>query len=131
MSYSTYEVGSIIDAGTELIVRQCSECNIVYAVPNSLREKCITHGGGWHCPNGHNQCPIGKTVEEQLAEERRRSGRLAAERDQIEASRRAQKGATTRAKKRHAAGVCPACKRTFQNVQRHMESQHPQYDPSQ
>ncbi len=39
----------------------------------------------------------------------------------------AQKGVTTRIKNRIANGVCPCCKRTFQNLARHMKGQHPDY----
>jgi len=37
------------------------------------------------------------------------------------------KGHHTRLKKRIAAGVCPCCNRSFQNLQSHMKNQHPQY----
>ncbi|HEX9950777.1 MAG TPA: hypothetical protein VGB53_03340 [Rubricoccaceae bacterium] len=45
--------------------------------------------------------------------------------NQVEAERQkrraaAQKGAHTRTKKRIAAGVCPCCNRTFQDLARHM-----------
>lgn len=39
----------------------------------------------------------------------------------------AHKGHTTRIKKRIAAGVCPCCNRTFQNLARHMENKHKEY----
>lgn len=32
-------------------------------------------------------------------------------------------------KRRALAGVCPCCTRTFQNVQRHMKSKHPNVVP--
>lgn len=41
--------------------------------------------------------------------------------------RRAQKGQNTRLKNRIAAGVCPCCNRSFQNVARHMAGQHPDF----
>ena len=51
-----------------------------------------------------------------------RSSARAAER-----SNRALRGHLTRQRKRAAAGMCPCCRRTFENVARHMESQHPGY----
>lgn len=39
----------------------------------------------------------------------------------------AHKGHTTRLKNRIAAGVCPCCQRTFQNLARHMKCKHPKY----
>lgn len=122
-----------------LVVVTCW-CGINHAVPQDLRnyqQRCHDDGRtvpDIHCPLGHVHVPSGKgkaaLLEERLEAERRRSGRLAHERDQAEARRAAQKGATTRAKKRHAAGMCPVCKRTFKQVGRHMASQHPNYDPS-
>jgi Fe-S oxidoreductase len=57
---------------------------------------------------------------------------MAAQRDQAQADARAQKAAKTRIKNdrdriktRVANGVCPHCNRTFQNLARHMASQHP------
>lgn len=44
-----------------------------------------------------------------------------------ERSLSAQKGVTTRLKNRIAAGACPCCHRTFQNVARHMAGQHPDF----
>lgn len=39
----------------------------------------------------------------------------------------AQRGQTTKLKNRIAKGVCPCCQRSFQNLKRHMESQHPDF----
>lgn len=68
-------------------------------------------------------------LRERLRAERDRAARLAAERDQAEASARAYKGAATKARKRAKAGTCPCCKRTFQQLARHMASQHPDFEP--
>lgn len=51
--------------------------------------------------------------------------------DEAEAVKRsaaAYKGAATRLKNRAKAGVCPCCNRTFQNLARHMASQHPDHE---
>ena len=39
----------------------------------------------------------------------------------------AQKGVTTKIKNRIGNGVCPCCNRTFKNLARHMQGQHPDY----
>lgn len=83
-------------------------------------------------------CPIGHQVEygpdqdyerlRQRAERAERAEtRVKAQLDQTEASLRAQKGATTKLKNRIAKGVCPCCHRTFANVARHMQGQHPDF----
>ncbi len=126
---------AVVDA--TLITRCCSECSVIYAIPVRMRERAMESGGSWYCPNGHNQSPIGKTLEQKLEQERARAGRLAAELDQTAASASAQRAAATRArnerdraKKRHAAGVCPCCNRSFKQLRRHMKSKHPDYDPA-
>lgn len=129
-----------INYSGQLVVLTCW-CGIRHAVPEELRRQQRRQQDehrevtGVFCPLGHEHVPSGKSkaakLQERLDAERVRSGRLAHERDQAEARRIAQKGATTRAKKRHAAGVCPVCTRTFKQLARHMESQHPGYDPSE
>jgi len=59
-----------------------------------------------------------------LEQERNRArNQAAAERR----SKNAIKGHHTRTKKRVAAGVCPCCNRSFENLGRHMKHQHPDY----
>ncbi len=134
--------GFAYNVHTELRIVQCPTCGLTYGIPDALDDWLQKYNaaaypremGSVHCPAGHEWHYRGRNEEQELQRklqrERDRSGRLAADRDQTEARRIAQKAATTRAKKRHASGVCPACKRSFQNVQRHMASQHPDYDPS-
>jgi hypothetical protein len=87
-----------------------------------------------YCPLGHGHIVSGKGEAEELRErlkrEQDRAARLIADRDQIQASLTAQKGATTRARKRAAAAVCPCCNRPFVQLRRHMASKHPDYDPA-
>lgn len=73
-------------------------------------------------------------VELVVGERRLRASKLAgrktvpsarAEASRAEHSRRAEKAAKTRIKNRIARGVCPCCKRTFQNLAAHMQTQHP------
>lgn len=121
----------------ELTVVKCW-CGIRHAIPSELRrEQSRAHDrGGWqgvYCPIGHKHAPAGTSEAERLRErlerEQDRAGRLAAERDQAEASARAYKGAATKARKRAGKGVCPVpgCGRTFQQLGRHMATKHPDY----
>jgi hypothetical protein len=112
---------------------------INHAVPQHLRDyqlRCHRDGKAVpsvYCPLGHAHSPAGKGEAEKLRErlerEQARAGRLAAERDQIQASLNAQKGATTRARKRAAAAVCPCCHRSFVQLRRHLATKHPDYEP--
>ena len=87
---------------------------------------------------GHIYCPLGhKPVWGDKSRVDELEGKLALERSnsafwrerEAAAERRvsAQRGVTTKLKKRIAAGVCPCCKRTFQDVSRHMKGQHPDF----
>lgn len=123
---------------SNLTTMVCPECGVLYAIPERMRSYAERRGGFghmWHCPNGH-ELGYGDDVAGKLKCAEDRAARLQSELDQTEASLRAQRGATTRARnqrdkdrKRIAAGVCPCCNRTFANVARHMASQHPEFGP--
>lgn len=116
-------------------------CGIRLAIPASLNRQLEQNGHVVFCPLGHEFT----VTETELDRERKRVADLAstlerarqqatAERDlRRDTERRlaAQKGATTRAKKRAAAAVCPVegCGRSFVQLRRHMQSKHPDYVP--
>lgn len=120
----------------ELLTVTCW-CGMRHAVPAELRrhqERQHENGKtpvGIYCPLGHSHVPAGESEVERLervvALESEARARLAAERDQAEASARAYKGAATRARKRAAAATCPCCKRSFVQLRRHLETKHPDY----
>tara|TARA_A100001201_G_scaffold143757_1_gene147268 strand:- start:18635 stop:19021 length:387 start_codon:yes stop_codon:yes gene_type:complete len=76
----------------------------------------------------------GDTEKEKLRKQidaERRGRQFAEERaKRLDHQRRGEKAAKTRIKNRIANGVCPCCNRTFQNLARHMSSQHPDYKES-
>lgn len=136
--------GWVFDLGQGVIRMEtvlCTRCGLLYALPNALIAAAREKGHGeitWRCPNNsclaehwgyHGKSEVEKANEE-TARQRQRAGHLAADLDQTKAKLRAQKGATTKAKKRHAAALCPCCKRTFAQLQRHMAAKHPDYDPA-
>jgi hypothetical protein len=110
-------------------------CGVYHAVPSELRAKQQRdHANGWkhtsiYCPLGHTHVIAGEgesdRLKRRLDAERSRAARLAAERDQAQASARAYKGTATKARKRAAAAVCPCCKRSFVQLRRHMAAKHP------
>lgn len=131
----------------KLTVVHCATCGVTYAIPASFYRSMRAYPGdtpnGWKtvCPFGHEWWYVGNETRAEKAEREARelSERLQAERDlRIDTERRltAQRGATTRARnqrdrdrRRVAAGVCPCCNRSFQNLARHMAGQHPGYGP--
>ena len=121
----------------ELVVLRCW-CGIAHAVPSTLRnEQLRQHHDGTgrvmsiFCPLGHEHAPGStpkhKELEQQLQRERAKHDQTKAALESAKRSRNAVKAAHTRTKNRVAKGVCPCCNRTFQNLHRHMVSQHPDY----
>jgi len=112
-------------------IEHCFNCGVPFCITTELQERRLRDHKTFYCPNGHGQVYTGETKAQKLA---RKVARLESEMDQknarierIERSRSAMKGQVTKIKNRVAAGVCPCCNRTFQNLARHMKGQHPQY----
>lgn len=127
--------GYVFPVDDNLVCTTCW-CGIRLAIPENLYDFAQVSDPGKvaiHCPLGHefvyNNNRLGKERERAERAERRATAEREL-REHTEHKLRAQKGATTKARKRHAAGVCPCCRRTFQNVRRHMSTQHPDYDPA-
>lgn len=122
---------------TEFHFEVCCVCGIEFGCPKHYIDKRREDGKGFHCPNGHN-LSFGDGTNEVLRRERDRLKQRLAEKDDAiyeaqderdRANRQATafKGHVTRIKNRVGKGVCPCCNRTFQNLARHMGSQHPDY----
>lgn len=134
-------------SSTERLVTVRCWCGTWHAIPESLRHiqlKAQDAGRDHfvHCPLGHQYAPAGKS---QLQLEKERAAREAAQlrsrldyqetetriqrerAEQLEKRRRAEKAAKTRLKNRVARGVCPCCNRHFDNLQRHIQHQHPDF----
>lgn len=122
----------------ELIITSCW-CGIRVAIPKSLYREARERGHEVYCPIGHTfvwnetEADRLRAEVERLANQKRWANeRLAAERDLRQHTERqlsAQKGATTRAKKRAAAALCPCCNRSFVQLRRHLATKHPDYNP--
>ena len=112
---------------TETLTVTSCWCGINLAIPHDLYAFANRHKNhSVYCPLGHTFV-FSNTIEEQLERERQR---LRATKDLLAAEERshaATRGQITKLKKRVHAGVCPCCKRTFQNVARHMTAKHPDY----
>lgn len=118
---------------------ECCKCKEPFALHPETEVALRRSGATFHCPWGHPQHFIqGPSEAELLRKERdtlrqqaaRKDDELRAERAWREAAQnqaRAYKGVATRVKNRVAKGVCPCCNRTFVNLQRHMEGQHPTF----
>lgn len=128
----------------------CITCGVRYAVPTRLMDHQRKEGGFHYCCNGHQQGWSKEDTEDEkvrrerdrlkqrlaqkndeLAADRRRSNdKIEAERERTRAAERreaAQKGNVTKLKKRAARGVCPCCQLHFTNLERHMNTKHPEF----
>ena len=120
-----------------LTVIDCGVCHVDFAIDRGWLANLQRTGDWFYCPNGHKihyyKTENQKLEQEKAALQRRldsANARASSWRDQAEAAERSKtaiKGHNTRLKRRVAAGVCPCCTRTFQNLQRHMVNQHPDY----
>lgn len=126
---------------TTLVAVSCGECGVPFGVPNDLHRHYTETGSRFHCLNGH-RISYAETEVKKLRSQVRRleddkefwHGRFRDEREEHEQtarSRAAIKGVLTKTKKRVGKGVCPCCNRHFENLQRHMDSKHPEYSDEQ
>lgn len=118
-----------------LVVEVCCKCGIAFAIPEDFQRKVRRTSESFYCPEGHQQYyPGGKSDEAKIKELenelRRESDNAEFWRGQEAIQKRrvaAAKGRVTRIKNRIANGVCPCCNRHFENVERHMKNQHPDF----
>lgn len=115
----------------------CAECGIVFGIGAEYEVILRKKGTRFFCPNGHG-LSFGESEADKLRRERDKlkqdqawyEQRLKEVRDEASFERRrvsAARGQITKLKKRAAAGVCPCCNRTFQDLARHMAGQHPEF----
>ena len=134
----------IATTSTELKVMNCPECAGSFAILQAYYENARIVGHfkhTWNCPYCGTSRGFGESSHEQekkrlnaLLESTQRSEKyLRTSRDNalledehFRRSRDGVKGALAKQKKRISHGVCICCNRTFQNLKRHMETQHPE-----
>jgi hypothetical protein len=114
---------------TEVLTVTHCWCGIAVAIPSNLSRYAHDHKShAIYCPLGH-EFVFTDTFEEKLEQEQKRHR---ATRDLLvaeERSHQATRGHLTRQRRRAAAGVCPCCHRSFQNVARHVATKHPNFKP--
>lgn len=105
-------------------------CGVNFAIPQTLYNTAKEHGVGFYCPRGHH-LGLGESyvtkLERELESERKR--KEWAQQD-AKTARRAEaiaRGKLRAQSERVSKGVCPCCKRSFQNLRRHMAAKHPAF----
>jgi hypothetical protein len=131
-------MGATVQFIVDLESTTCCKCGVVFAFDADLMQQRRRDHQTFYCPAGHPLHFGGESdldaLKKQLRKATQAADQLRAEvthqRDQREAaerSLRATRAAHTRTKNRIAAGVCPCCSRTFQNLGEHMANKHPTY----
>jgi hypothetical protein len=113
----------------------CCSCGLVFAVPKYwVAERRADHVW-FKCPNNHNLRFGGESkaeeLEKELAQTKQYLENAKKRTEWAENDARKAKVAEVRAKnklkrvvKRVECGVCPHCRRSFENLQRHMKTKH-------
>ncbi len=109
-----------------LFITDCGNCGVIFAMTNDYDDRRRSDGKTFYCPNGHPRV-YRENDTTRLAKATARETHL---KDQLSAATRNEEAARSellRIRSRIAAGICPCCRRTFQNVARHIETQHPDF----
>ena len=113
------------------VVETCYKCGIHFGLPEDFyKEVQDDTGKTFYCPNGHGQHYTEDKVaqlERELDLERAEHGIAEGLLQHANRSRAALRGQVTKIKRRIGNGVCPCCQRSFQDLKRHMEGQHPNW----
>lgn len=124
--------GLTVTTDIALETEECCTCGIVYAMPARFRQERERKKDDFYCPAGHSQAYQGVTQAEKLrrAEAHARdlsidNTRLADDNMELAQKNTGLRRKNTDLRKRAKNGTCGFCKRTFLNVQRHVEKQHP------
>lgn len=120
-------MGYAITQEIKLEILNCCTCGIVFAMPDTMVRRMEDTGGLFYCSNGHPQRFTTSEVQrlrEKLDEQTRAATHMAERAKQAEAAEQKAVREIKRMKKRSAAGVCPCCNRTFQQLARHMKAKH-------
>ncbi len=107
-------------------------CGVTYALTRTHISALRRSHGTFYCPGcGRSRHFPGESeLEKAHAAQERATQRAKGAERKLASERRshsATKGHITRHKKRTAAGVCPACDRSFRQLRLHMKRQHPNY----
>src|SRR6185312_12270379 len=121
----------------KLIEIDCFRCKELFGLEEGTYRQLLRSHANFCCPWGHSQHFVeGESEETKLRRERDRLKQDAARLEEIAARERryreaaersgsAFRGVATRLKNQAAAGQCPCCGKTFNNLVWHMQAKHP------
>lgn len=124
-------MGEALTASTTFEIEHCYECGVPFAMTADFQKRRLQDHDSFYCPAGHSQYYPGKTdtqkLRELLEKEEKRRRWAESQNHRLTNKARALRGVITRTKNRIGNGTCPCCKRSFQNLKRHMTTKHPNY----
>lgn len=115
-------------------------CGVQFGIEADYMARLRQTHDGFYCPNGHRQHFNAETEAERLKRQlqltencltnTRNSLTHMGERARAaERSVTARKGVVTRMKRRLVAGRCICCSKQFKDLEAHMKTRHPKFDP--
>ena len=120
-----------------LTVLNCANCGIAFGITSDFEKRRRDDHEGFFCPKGHSNVFNGKSEADKLKDRLKEkeesiewySKRVTGLHTEITKKNheiRAQKAAKTKILNRVKNGICPCCNRTFQDLQKHFKSKHPE-----
>lgn len=120
-------------AVTMVHICNCIHCGLPVLAPSSLESEIRNRAKTFYCCNGHEMAyreSEADRLKARLAQAERERDGARARAEMADRSAAAHKGKLTELKNRIHNGVCPCCKRSFQNLRRHMSTKHPDFKES-
>jgi len=120
--------GYTITETVTLNTTTCADCGIIFAIPAPFEARRREDGRSFYCPSGHNLVFNGEIdkLRRRVASLQSTNVHLSDQRAAAERSAAAYKGQATKLRRRAQNGVCAVCHRSFEDVRRHMTTQHPE-----
>jgi len=126
INYGKHIQGEVID----FTMHECGGCGIPFFAPTKWLNKKMESNGSFNCPNGCNRVFVGKTEADKLKDELRAMSERAIKKEEELQNKwldaLGEKNKLEKQLKKVHNGTCPCCKRSFQNLERHMQSKHPE-----
>lgn len=107
---------------------ECYTCGLPVAVTRSQERQYDEHGLSVSCALGHHTVrrkSDNQELQEKLQQAQDRVGALETAQRNMDGLLDTERVKRTKLEKRIHNGVCPHCRRSFKNLQRHMSGQHP------
>lgn len=112
------------------IMEECCNCGVPFFLPLYLQKRLLETHKSFYCPNGHSMSYTGKTeaqkLQDKLVELQNQANKREQELQDKWLDTLGEKNKLEKQLKKVHNGTCPCCKRSFQNLERHMQSKHPE-----